>query len=336
MKKLVILLIISIVYVSSQAQQNGDKVQFPGTDGRTYTGVITNISSGKYNVKYDNYDFSAWMVKEQFTVIGANNTNNRQPQQQPEQQQNGNWQIGDKVQVHTSSMDKWEDATVFLVLTDRTPAMYKARLDNPGNYATTDPVLSANQIRARGLKATAYTINSRVDVYYSSGDPRGRATVIEVKGSGRYKIHYDGCKAGFLDEEVDWSQLKPASVVSSNDADITILFGKWAMFVYSYPNTVIHGNNIYREYGTGAKAPPLQINANGTYLWYDEFNKPPVKGSWFTHAKIEGVTTGTESVNGIILKDSYGIYWKIYKDRQDHIEARKMCSGETEGGSRIK
>lgn len=29
-------------------------------------------------------------------------------------------------------------------------------------------------------------------------------------------------------------------------------------------------------------------------------------------------------------------YWKIYKDGPDHIEARLMCSGETEGGTKIK
>ena len=333
MKKILIFLLGIMLFVSSREQTVGSKVSLTAVDGKAYTGTITKIQGDKYNVKYDGFDFEAWLTGSQFTVVNANlptpNTVVNQPQQ------NGNWKVGDKVQVRTSSMDKWEDATVFLVLTDRTPAMYKARLDNPGNYATTDPLLSANQIRARGLKANTFTVKNRVDVYYASGGPKARATVIEEKGNGRYKVRYDGCKA-YLDEEVDWSQLKPESVVSSTDGDITAVFGKWAMFVYSYPNTVIRGNNIYREYGTGAKAPPLLINANGTYVWYDEYNKPPVKGTWTSHAKINGITMGTEAVNGIILKDSYGIYWKVYKDRQDHIEARKMCSGETEGGSRIK
>lgn len=245
------------------------------------------------------------------------------------------WKVNDKVQVHTSSMEKWEDATIFLVLTDRTPSMYKAKLDNPGSYADTYPLVTVQQVRSRGIKPTNnFSVNSRVDAYYSSGGPNARATVIEDKGNGRYKVRYDGCKA-YRDEEVDWSQLKPESVVSSNHPDITATFGKWAMFVYSYPNTVMRGDNAYREYGMGAKAPPLLINANGTYVWYDEFNKPPVKGNWATHAKIDGITMGTEKINGIILKDSHGIYWKIYKDSSDHIEARTMCDGLTQGGSRI-
>lgn len=245
------------------------------------------------------------------------------------------WHVGDKVQARTSSMDKWENATIYRVNADWKPIMYKATMDNPGTYAITDLLLTAEQVRSRDLKPTAFSLNNRVDVYYASGGPKARGTVIEIKNNGRYKIRYDGCKA-YWDEEVDWSQLKPESVVASNDPEIAVLSGRWAMFVYSYPNTVVHGNGIYREYGPGAKAPPLQINANGTYVWYDEFNKPPVKGNWLTHAKIVGLTMGTEKDNGIILKDSRGLYWKIRNDRADHIEARKMCSGETQGGTRIK
>jgi hypothetical protein len=130
--------------------------------------------------------------------------------------------------------------------------------------------------------------------------------------------------------------LNPAATVAATHPDITALMGNWAMFVYSYPNTVIHGNDVYREFGPGAKAPPLQINSNGTYVWYDEYNKPPVKGNWVTQAKIEGVKNGTETVNGILITDSKGIWWKIYKDRLDHVTAQKMCSGETQGGTRLK
>ncbi|HTE34227.1 MAG TPA: hypothetical protein VK666_27800, partial [Chryseolinea sp.] len=95
-------------------------------------------------------------------------------------------------------------------------------------------------------------------------------------------------------------------------------------------------NDVYREYGPGAKAPPLQINSNGSFVWYDEYNKPPVKGNWVTQAKIEGVKMGTETVNGILITDSRGILWKIYKDRPDHMTAQKMCSGETQGGTRLR
>lgn len=246
------------------------------------------------------------------------------------------WQVGDKVQVKTSAMDRWENATILRVLTDRTPTAYKATLENVGNYADATPLLRADQIRSVNAKpGITFPLNSRVDVYYDGGSPHARATVIEIKGGGRYKVRFDGCKA-YWDEVVDWSQLKPATYVSPNDPDITAVFGKWAMFVYSYPNTVVKGNDLYREFGPGGKAPPLLINANGSFVWYDEFNKPPVKGTWTPHAKIEGLTMGTEAVNGIIIYDSRGNYWKVYKDRADHVEARQMCSGLTEGGTRIR
>ena len=333
MKQILIISLIIILSINSFAQDVGARVSLADASGKKYTGTIEAIYNGKYKIKYDGYDFQAWLTSNQFTVIGA--ANNYQ-NQQTTQQQNGNWQVGDKVQVKTYSMAKWENATILRVLTDRTPTMYKATLDNAAGYADATPLLAGNQVRSINAKpAINFSIKSRVDVTLDDGRPKGRATVIEIKSNGRYKVKYDGCK-DYWDEDVDWSQLKTAAVVSSNDPDITAVIGKWAMFVYSYPNTVTIGNNVYREYGTGAKAPPLQINANGTYVWYDEYNKPPVKANWFTHAKIDGLTTGTESVNGIIIKDSYNIFWKIYKDRQDHIEARKMCSGETEGGSRIK
>lgn len=250
---------------------------------------------------------------------------------------NAQWKVGDKVMVQDMYANyEWEAATITLVHNDWNPVKYKASLDNPAGHRVTELLLDANQVRSLNKQpGVNFTLDSRVDVYYPGGDPRGRATVIEVKGNGRYKVHYDGCSEGAWDEDVDWSQLKFARYLASNHPDITGLLGKWAMFVYSYPNTVTNGNNIYRQYGTGNKAPPLQINANGTYVWYDVFNKPPVKGTWSTHSKIEGLTVGTESVNGIVLEDSYGIYWKVYEDMDNHIIARKFCSGQTVGGSRI-
>ena len=331
MKQIFICLGIMLLSFFSTAQTVGTKVSFPGTDGKTYTGVIKEINGTQYKIKYDGFDFEAWVVRSQFTIIEPDtNNNNNAPIKA------GNWQVGDKVQVKTYSMAKWENATILRVLTDRTPVMYKATLDNPAGYADATPLLAAEQIRSINAKpAINFPIKSRVDVALDDGRPKGRATVIEIKANGRYKVKYDGCK-DYWDEEVDWSQLKPASVVDANNPDITAVMGKWAMFVYSYPNTVTSGNNIYRVYGTGAKAPPLLINTNGTFVWYDEFNKPPVKGSWVSHAKMEGLTMGTEAVNGIIIFDSRGNYWKIYKDGPDHIEARLMCSGETEGGTKIK
>lgn len=338
-KSLLFCLLVQFFCTCLMAQQIGSRVSLVAVDGKSYTGVITEINNGQYKIKYDGYDFSSWLTSTQFTVLNATQPAGPRNQQQPQQpvEQTGNWKVGDKVDAQDMYNNyAWVPVTIIRVNSEYNPPTYSATLDNPAGHAITQLLLNAKQIRPRGVKSNhSFSVGSRVDVYYSSGEPKNRATVIENKGNGKFKIKYDGC-ADHWDEEVDWSQLKPESVVSSNDPDITATFGKWAMFVYSYPNTIIRGNDVYREYGMGAKAPPLQINANGSYVWYDEFNKPPVKGHWSTHAKIKGVKVGTEAANGIILRDSHGIHWKIRKDRADHIEARQMCSGITKGGTKIK
>jgi hypothetical protein len=323
-------LLISILFtINLSAQSVGDKVFYKAADGKEYTGLIKEIKGDQYLVKYDGVDFEAWLTRDQFTI-----TNSTQPQ--TTKNTNGNWKVGDKVEAYDIYTSQWENATIIVVYTDRATPQWRALLDDPAGHAIADLLVTAQQIRARGSKpAQQFAVNTLVDVNYADGKPKGRGIVKEVLQNGRYLINYVGCGAHF-DEKVDWSQVKPAATVSANNPDITATFGKWAMFVYSYPNTYTDGNNIYRVYGTGAKAPPLLINANGTYVWYDEFNKPPVKGNWATSAKIEGLDMGTETKNGILIKDSRGIWWKIYKDRQDHIEARKLCSGETSGGTKIK
>lgn len=326
------ILLIAVLFSSlAIAQQLGSTVTFTAVDGKTYTGRITEIQGNKYKVKYDGFDFEAWMVQAQFTITG----NTQAANIQQNQQQNGNWQVGDKVEAYDMYNNKWDNGTITIVQKEYNPLQWRVTFDEPKGHTFEYLTLNAKQIRPKGSRSNYnFTVGSRVDAYYTSGEPKKRGTIIEDKGNGRFKVKYDGC-ADHWDEEVDWSQLKPESVVSATDPDITATFGKWAMFVYSYPNTYTDGDYIYRQYGTGAKAPPLQINANGTYVWYDEFNKPPVTGKWIPHAKIDGIKMGTEAVNGILIKDSRGYYWKVYKDRPNHIEARTMCSGLTQGGSRI-
>jgi len=200
--------------------------------------------------------------------------------------------------------------------------------------------LPADQNNPQPAAAGAFQLGDRVDVYAANNvDKAGRGTIIEVAG-GRYKVHYDGCGANF-DALVDRSELHPAATISTDAPDIKFLIGAWKMFTPSYPNTVVHGNTVYREYGMGASAPPLRINADGTYVWYDEFNKPPVRGRWTPDAKIEGAKYWTNFANGVVIKDSKGGLWKVYRwksprDNEDHVTAQTMCSGQTVDGTRIR
>lgn len=74
----------------------GSKVSFAAVDGKTYTGTITQIQGDKYKVKYDNFNFDAWLTAPQFRVIQTsaaattnrtNNTINTPPAQARAQQQ---------------------------------------------------------------------------------------------------------------------------------------------------------------------------------------------------------------------------------------------------------
>jgi hypothetical protein len=198
----------------------------------------------------------------------------------------------------------------------------------------------ADQNNPQPPRDGAFKVGDRVDVYASyDKDKAQRGTIIETAG-GQYKVHYDGCGAHF-DAFVDRGDLHPAATISADAGEIKFLFGAWKMFTPSYPTTVVSGNTLYREYGTGAGAPPLRISADGTYVWYDEYGKPPVTGRWATDAKIEGAKYNTAFVDGVIIKDSQGGLWKVYRwkpegDNQDRITARTMCSGQTVIGTRIR
>lgn len=65
------LMSLTVLYTAAISQTIGSKVSLTGVDGKNYTGVITNIQGGKYKVKYDGYDFDAWLTKRQFVVTNT-------------------------------------------------------------------------------------------------------------------------------------------------------------------------------------------------------------------------------------------------------------------------
>lgn len=203
-------------------------------------------------------------------------------------------------------------------------------LEAPSSPA--DNTKPANQNNPQPVGNGRFRVGHRVDVI---GKRRG--TIIEA-ANGRYKIHYDGCEAHW-DDWRDRADVRPEATISANAPEIKFLVGKWVMFTPSYPNTVVRGDNVYREYGMGAKAPPLQINSNGTYVWYFDYGKPPVKGKWRTDARVEGEKYTTAAEVGIVIKDPNGGEWKVFRrestrDKEDHITAQTMCSGQTVIGTR--
>src|SRR5674476_736282 len=74
MKHSFILIVIILFYTPAFPQIVGSKVSLTAVDGKSYTGTITDIQDEKYKVKYDGFDFEAWLTNNQFTVVNTTTT----------------------------------------------------------------------------------------------------------------------------------------------------------------------------------------------------------------------------------------------------------------------
>jgi hypothetical protein len=179
-----------------------------------------------------------------------------------------------------------------------------------------------------------FKVGDRVDVYLSDNkEGKNRGTIIEVNGS-QYKVHYDGCGEKY-DVWENATFVRRAAEISADNAEIKFLVGKWSM------TSVAVNGDASGTIAAWGRSPGIQINPDGTYIWYQDGGKPPVKGKWSTHAKIEGARYGTETENGIVIKDAKGTQWKMYRrkstiDNADHVTIRSMCESLTQMGTRVR
>lgn len=249
---------------------------------------------------------------------------------------------GARVEVKTYGTDgTFQKGTITQVDDQRATGgnlKYLIHLDAPSAGSGLSDV-SAFENEVRALAAfKAFKVGSVVDVYYSAGVGRDRGIVRSVTADGRYKIHFPGCNVK-NDELIDHALVLPQRKLARTSAHARFLFGKWIMFTPSYPNTVVHDGGIYREYGSGARTPPLVIKADGHFVWYFDFGKKPVRGTWKTDARIPGADSGVATIDGLIINDPQGNQWKVYKrtvpgDHTSHITAQRMCSGITDIGTK--
>jgi hypothetical protein len=185
-----------------------------------------------------------------------------------------------------------------------------------------------------GLTGGQLSTHSRVDIYHPDGSPRARATIVEVL-KDTYKVHYDGCPATD-DQVIQKALVKPAAILPDTVAEVASLMGKWIMFTPSYPSSYEEQRKMLNEYLSGSKEPPLLINADGSFVWYYQYGKPPYNGKWMTDAKVPGQERGIQSLNGIIIIDPEDHWYKLHPDQNGHLVAEQLCLGNSLMGSRIK
>ena len=175
---------------------------------------------------------------------------------------------------------------------------------------------------------TREDIELLVDTFYDQNRGHNRGTIIEA-GDRRYKVHYTGC-AKTWDEWVDSSLVQPPATIAADAPEIKYLFGRWRL-----TEVAVGGNFV-----AWGQAPGIQINADGTYIWYQGARQPAVTGKWVTDAKMPKLNEGTPKFDGIIVKDEVGQEWKAFHwivkgETKDLIEIDRMCLGLSKVGSRF-
>lgn len=259
--------------------------------------------------------------------------------------QTAQWKVGDKVEILNLSRE-WVPGTIIGTVDWNGTLMYEVKLDDdkaPNVYFNHTPVSDIrprgggnqkpqnnqqpNDIQSQNFGG-AFQVGNTVDTFYDVNRGHNRGTILETRGN-QYKVHYTGCEEAF-DEWVDASLVRPPATISADAAEIKYLFGKWRL------TTAAVGYN-YMVWGS---SPGIQINPDGTYVWYEDSAHPPTKGKWRTDAKVPKLNEGTQKFDGIIVKDSEGNEWKAFHwkpagETKDLIEIDRMCSGLSEVGSRF-
>lgn len=256
------------------------------------------------------------------------------------------WKVGDKVEVKNMS-GVWVPATVLEVVDWRGYGRgfaYRIETEDK-NAPNTMWNAPADSVRARGGQKPAdnppaddgaqpknfngeFKLGDVVDTLYDPNRGHNRGTIIET-GDRKYKVHYTGCEQTF-DEWVDASLMRPPATISADAPEIKFLFGKWRLTTVAVGN-----NNVF-----WGSSPGIQINSDGSYIWYENSTDKPTKGKWRTDAKVPKLNEGTQKFDGLIVKDSEGHEWKAFRWRpagetKDLIEIDRMCSGLSEVGSRF-
>jgi len=98
--------------------------------------------------------------------------------------------------------------------------------------------------------------------------------------------------------------------------DNSFFIGKWEMYVSGATFTYTKDNERYRRVSGGMKLQPLEIKADGTYVWNTD--KKVIKGNWKPRSGVPGIT---------LLKGLDGLDWTVYQNTEA-LAAQKTTRDE--------
>ena len=131
-------------------------------------------------------------------------------------------------------------------------------------------------------------------------------TEVDTK-KGLYKVKYDN---GDLPEWLPPRKLTGCTGQTGEAIKDDYFIGKWSMFVGPTPHYEDRGSDRYLVVGPGGKAPPLVVNADGSYVWTID-SKTQIKGRWRKMAANE-LKYGTKAPAILLIKGEDGMDWMMW------------------------
>ena len=157
------------------------------------------------------------------------------------------------------------------------------------------------------------------------------------KAKGSYQVKSDS------DGLVDWMpayKLRYSCKGAEPDAVTQSYFlGHWSLFIGPTAHHEVIDSKGYLVVGSGAHVPPLQINADNSYVWTID-SKTTVRGTWRTLASNE-LRTGTKSPAILLVNGEGGKNWEVWKtganagNNRDTIGVERMDLGLSYQGTRL-
>jgi hypothetical protein len=96
------------------------------------------------------------------------------------------------------------------------------------------------------------------------------------------------------------------------EIDNSFFIGKWDVRITGATSTFARNGDLYRRYSSGMKLPPLEVKADGTYVWVTD--KGTIRGNWKPRS---------EGVPGIVLlKGLGGLDYTIYEKTESNPATR--------------